>query len=114
MVMESAKNERWIIPFKKFGIVKVNVYFYSYFPGVTYSWFKNQNTDIFIWPGNPNMFVSWSGALYVSEVQPTDSNKRYFCLITLVGEDDAKLGRGNTLVRTNKGIRLLPLGDTSE
>jgi hypothetical protein len=85
-----------------------------YFTGVNYAWFKNQATNIFVWPGNDNMFVSWSGALYVSEVQPTDATKRYFCLITLVGMDDAKLGRGNTLVRSNKGILLLLLGDTSE
>lgn len=65
-------------------------------------------------PGNGNMFVSWSGALYVSEVQPTDSPKRYYCLITLIGTDDAKLGRANTLVRSNKGILLLLLSDGSK
>ncbi|XP_060571800.1 contactin-3-like [Ruditapes philippinarum] len=92
---------------------KMNCETPSYSPRVNYAWFKNQATNIFVWPGNDNMFVSWSGALYVSEVQPTDATKRYFCLITLVGMDDAKLGRGNTLVRSNKGILLLLLGDTT-
>ena len=80
---------------------------------MTYQWFKNAATNIFVQPGNDNMFVSFSGTLYVSEVQPTDSTKRYFCLITLVGTDDIKLGKANTLVRSNKGILLLLLDDTS-
>ncbi|XP_053378888.1 contactin-like isoform X2 [Mercenaria mercenaria] len=85
----------------------------SYSPRVNYQWFKNAATNIFVQPGNGNMFVSYSGTLYVSEVQPTDSPKRYFCLITLVGTDDVKLGKANTLVRSNKGILLLLLDDTS-
>ncbi|KAL4221661.1 Contactin 1 [Mactra antiquata] len=85
----------------------------SYSPRVSFQWFKNAATNIFVWPGNSNMFVSYSGGLYVSEVQPTDGPKRYFCLITLMGTDDAKLGKANTLIRSNKGILLLLSSDSS-
>ncbi|XP_045161359.2 contactin-like isoform X2 [Mercenaria mercenaria] len=90
---------------------KINCETPSHSPRVNYAWFKNRNLHIFIRLGNFNFFVSWTGALYVSEVQPTDVDKRYYCLITLVGTEDAKLGKANTLVRTNKGILMLSLGD---
>lgn len=79
---------------------------------MTYQWFKNAANNIFVQPGNENMFVSYSGVLYVSEVQPTDSPKRYYCLITLTATDDSKLGKANTLIRSNKGILLLLLPDS--
>lgn len=109
----------YIIHFNIKKKITFNIWFINESPaifllGVNFAWFKNQATNIFVWPANSNMFVSWSGALYVSEVQPTDASKRYFCLITLVGTDDAKLGKGNTLVRSNKGILLLLLEDTSK
>lgn len=60
------------------------------------------------------MFVSYSGSLYVTEVQPTDGPKNYFCVVTLLGTDTTKLAKANTLARTNMGILLLLSGDSSE
>jgi len=81
-------------------------------PGVSYQWFKNAASNIFVYPGNPNMFVSYSGSMYVTEVQPTDAPKHYFCVVTLIGTDTAKLAKANTLARSNLGILML-LSDQS-
>ncbi|XP_052760902.1 contactin-like isoform X2 [Mya arenaria] len=85
----------------------------SYSPRVNYEWFKNAATNIFVYEGHGNLFVSNDGSLYVSEVQPTDANKNYFCVVTLVQPDNARFAKSNSVSRTNMGIELLLSGDTN-
>ena len=41
MIMHSAKNGRWIMPFKKFGMIRVNVYLYFIWKGVKLFYYGN-------------------------------------------------------------------------
>jgi len=66
-----------------------------------------------VYAGNKNMFVSYDGSLYVSEVQPTDGPKNYFCVVTLIGTDTAALAKANPIGRSNRGILLL-IDDSSK
>ncbi|KAL4221759.1 Contactin-3 [Mactra antiquata] len=52
------------------------------YPEVGYTWFYNSIAEP-VFEENKNMFVSSSGYLYFSEVQPTDFRK-YFCSVTLI------------------------------
>lgn len=71
-------------------------------------WFKNSAVGIHVWKGAANFFVSNSGTMYISEVQPTDAGKKYYCVVSLADTNDAKLGPGNVPSRSSLGqwIRL--------
>lgn len=84
----------------------------SYSPRVTFMWFKNSATGIHVWEGALNLFVSNSGALYFSEVQPTDADKKYFCVVTLAATEGDTLGAGNLPSRASLG-QWLRLADDS-
>lgn len=103
------------VPFVLLGLQPEKWFFFLFLSaGVSYQWFKNAATNIFVFPGNPNMFVSYGGSLYVTEVQPTDGPKYYFCTVTLIGTDTARLAKANTLARSNLGILLLLSDDSSK
>lgn len=75
----------------------------SYSPRVVFHWFWNSAAEIHIWEGAYNFFVSYSGTLYISEVQPTDAERKYFCVVSLATSEDAKLGEGLVPSRTSLG-----------
>ncbi|KAL3862128.1 hypothetical protein ACJMK2_008118, partial [Sinanodonta woodiana] len=76
----------------------------SALPEVRYEWFKF-TTNSFVTPGHPYQFVSNSGYLYMSEVQPTDS-KKYYCLVTLAAPSGYRLVTYQPPSKTNPGIWL--------
>ncbi|WAR15477.1 CNTN5-like protein [Mya arenaria] len=82
----------------------------SYSPMVTYSWFINAIGDIPVWDNMQNQFVSQTGKLFISSVQPTEVNRDYFCTVTLTGTDDAPLGNANMIARTSLAYRLASQG----
>ncbi|XP_052212292.1 contactin-5-like [Dreissena polymorpha] len=75
----------------------------SYTPRVVYSWFTESVNYVHFWEDYENFFVSQSGRLYISSVQPTEVNREYFCTVSLVGTENAELGEANMLVRTSMG-----------
>ena len=81
---------------------------------MAFTWFEDRADNLFIWPSHENLFVSHSGSLYMSEVQPTDRNKRYFCQVSLIASAGYKLAKANTESRTNRGFLLRLSDDSSE
>lgn len=85
----------------------------SYSPEVRYEWHKAAPIYVFIWPANPNMFVSNSGLMYTSEVQPTDADKTYYCMVTLTHTATSRLSTSQPPSRESLGI-FLGLTETTQ
>ena len=49
----------------------------------TYRWYTDTIDDYIFSEMYPHRFISQSGYLYFSEVQPTDDNRLYKCVVTL-------------------------------
>ncbi|KAH3788136.1 hypothetical protein DPMN_166267 [Dreissena polymorpha] len=73
---------------------------------VRYGWFKNHNTHNYIFPNHPVHFISQSGYLYFSEVQPTD-DRTYYCVVTLVAPHDYDADTTMSPSRVGLGTKLI-------
>ncbi|KAL4221262.1 ATP-dependent RNA helicase ddx25 [Mactra antiquata] len=78
------------------------------FPDVTYSWFMNDVSQP-IFSGDQNFFISSSGYLYFSEVQPTDFRK-YYCSVTLISTSLYKPAISQSPSRFSLGVQLIVTG----
>lgn len=97
---------------------------YAIFPGLTYQWLKdvdingtiaNVMTKInvesnFVRPDlKPYTFVSYSGALYFTEVQFTDGGM-FYCVVTLAASAGSRLSTLQPPMRASTGVELRILG----
>ena len=73
-----------------------------------YEWFQ-WSTQEFIFEEHPYIFVSSSGYLYFSEVQPTDERK-YFCVVTVSAPMRYTFAVSQPPSRTSLGVWLLVTG----
>ncbi|XP_052820357.1 contactin-5-like [Mya arenaria] len=78
----------------------------AYSPAVRFGWFKNHNTHNYIFPGHPVHFISQSGYLYFSEVQPSD-DRTYYCVVTLVPPYDYNVDTTLAPSRVGLGTKLI-------
>ena len=79
-----------------------------YFIAAAFSWFYRSIAEP-IFKENENMFVSSSGYLYFSEVQPTDSRK-YFCSVTLIATSEFETAINQPPSRISLGVDLIVTG----
>lgn len=78
------------------------------YPAATYSWFYRSIAEP-IFEDHENMFVSSSGYLYFSEVQPTDSRK-YYCSVTLITTSEYTSAIDQPPSRFSLGVNLRVMG----
>lgn len=92
----------------KFEGTRINCNAPPSFPSVTYTWFM-YNTDQPIFENHMNMFMSSTGYLYFSEVQPTDQ-RQYFCVVTLTSASQYHQHIGLPVSRTGLKFWLIVTG----
>ncbi|XP_045162637.2 contactin-like [Mercenaria mercenaria] len=78
------------------------------YPAAAFSWFYRSIAEP-IFEENENMFVSSSGYLYFSEVQPTDGRK-YFCSVTLIATSEFETAINQPPSRISLGVDLIVTG----
>ncbi|KAL4221697.1 hypothetical protein ACF0H5_019952 [Mactra antiquata] len=96
-------NEMEPLVAKAFEGTKMECHQPRFSPRVTFWWFRGFIGDMHISEGSENFFVSDSGSLYISEVQPTDADQIYYCVVTLSTPDGSKFAEGNVPSRLSLG-----------
>ncbi|XP_052225224.1 contactin-like [Dreissena polymorpha] len=86
--------------------VRISCFTPAYNPEVRYGWFQDHNTHNYIFPNHPVHFISQSGYLYFSEVQPTD-DRTYYCVVTLVAPHDYDADTTMSPSRVGLGTKLI-------